>query len=85
MSKLRHNENLLHCADSSESLKGNDYKGIFYNDTSEKKYYEGGAHFNYKELCKRLNHIAQGLSQTLDRSKNNLNLKYFYRKFLLIS
>ena len=26
------------------------YKGIFYNDEKEKKYYEFGAHFKYKEL-----------------------------------
>ena len=26
------------------------YKGIYYNDTKEQKYYEGGAHFKYKTL-----------------------------------
>jgi hypothetical protein len=25
---------------------GIEYKGIFYNETKEKRYYEGGAHFN---------------------------------------
>ena len=28
----------------------NDYKGIFYEDNSERKYYEGGAHFSYEAL-----------------------------------
>ena len=26
------------------------YKGIYYKDTKEQKYYEGGAHFKYKTL-----------------------------------
>ena len=26
------------------------YKGVYYNDTKEQKYYEGGAHFKYKDL-----------------------------------
>ena len=30
------------------------YKGIFYDDDSEKKYYEYGAHFLYKDLYKDL-------------------------------
>ena len=28
----------------------NEYKGIFYDDNSERKYYEGGAHFSYEAL-----------------------------------
>ena len=31
-----------------------EYKGIFYNDNSEKKYYEGGAHFKFSDLVKTL-------------------------------
>lgn len=31
-----------------------DYKGIFYNDTETKQYYEGGAHFSYKALYQQL-------------------------------
>ena len=30
------------------------YRGIFYNDTSEKEFYEFGAHFSYKELYNQL-------------------------------
>ena len=32
----------------------NDYKGVYYNDDSEKKFYEFGAHFKYSELVKIL-------------------------------
>lgn len=31
-----------------------EYKGIFYGDNTEKKYYEGGAHFQYGDLVKVL-------------------------------
>jgi len=33
------------------------YKGVFYGDDTEQKYFEGGAHFEYHDLCKRLNNI----------------------------
>jgi hypothetical protein len=35
------------------------YKGIFYNEDSEQKYYEHGVHFKYKDLCKRLQLVIQ--------------------------
>jgi len=35
----------------------NDYKGIFYEDNSERKYYEGGAHFSYEALYQILSNI----------------------------
>ncbi len=35
------------------------YKGFFFGDTSEQKYYQGGAHFEYNDLCTRLNNILQ--------------------------
>ena len=33
------------------------YKGIFYKEEKEKKYYEGGAHFKYSELFFELNYL----------------------------
>lgn len=36
----------------------NNFKGMYYNDQHETKYYEGGAHFKYKELIKKLESIA---------------------------
>ena len=34
--------------------KMQEYKGIYYGDTNEQKFYEGGAHFKYIELYRRL-------------------------------
>jgi hypothetical protein len=31
-----------------------EYKGIYYGDTNEQCFYEGGAHFKYIELYRRL-------------------------------
>jgi hypothetical protein len=42
----------------------NDYKGIFYEDNSERKYYEGGAHFSYEALYQILKNIKK--QQTLN-------------------
>ena len=35
----------------------NNYKGLFYNEKTKKLYYEGGAHFKYKDLVKELEAI----------------------------
>lgn len=35
------------------------YKGFFYGDNTEQIYYQGGAHFEYNDLCTRLNNILQ--------------------------
>ena len=29
-----------------------DYKGLYYNESKERKFFEGGAHFRYKDLFK---------------------------------
>jgi peptide subunit release factor RF-3 len=39
-------------------LDNNNFKGIYYNDNDEQKYYEYGAHFPYRELCYRLEKIV---------------------------
>jgi hypothetical protein len=36
-----------------------EYKGIYYNDNAEQHFYEGGAHFKYKELYIILEEIAK--------------------------
>lgn len=36
-----------------------EYKGIFYDDNSERKYYEGGAHFSYDALFNILKNIKK--------------------------
>ena len=38
------------------------YKGVFYGDETEQRYYEGGAHFPYKEMCRILNKVLNNLS-----------------------
>jgi len=43
--------------------KANEYKGVFYNDNSEHKYYENGAHFQYYDLCKRLNYLKKSRNE----------------------
>ena len=67
-----------------------DYKGVFYDDNSEKKYFEGGAHFSYSDLYRRLTNLShklspsrvgvfrnksEGKSDTKDNTGNNVNLK----------
>jgi isochorismate synthase EntC len=44
------------------------YKGIFYNEDAEQKFYEHGAHFKFQDLCKRLQLIAQS------RDKENMEI-----------
>jgi len=54
----------------------NNYKGIYYKESKEQKYFEGGAHFQYKELYskllslggKELNHIM--LYSNILKNKN---------------
>ena len=36
-----------------------EYKGIYYGDESERKFFEGGAHFKYSKLYKILEKLAK--------------------------
>ena len=38
------------------------YKGIFFKEDTEQRYYEGGAHFQYKDICRRLEKLFYALS-----------------------
>jgi hypothetical protein len=53
-----------------------EYKGIYYDDDTEQKFYEGGAHFKYIELYKKLELIYQ------EQKAINLNIEnskvYYY-------
>jgi hypothetical protein len=40
----------------------NDFKGIYYGDNYEQRYYEAGAHFRYADLCNRLERIVISLA-----------------------
>ena len=60
----------------------NNYKGVYFgNDSNEQKFYEGGAHFKYRDLYKVLENIAlnipnerRGISE---EPKKKSNFKYF--------
>ena len=45
------------------------YKGIYYNDSKEQKYFEGGAHFKYESLFK----VLLSLGGKLQEEKNYYN------------
>ena len=45
-----------------------EYKGIFYDDNSERKYYEGGAHFSYDALVNILKNLKK--QQILNENKS---------------
>lgn len=40
-----------------------DYKGIYYNNDSSEKYFEGGAHFRYKQLYKILEKLSSAQNE----------------------
>ena len=40
----------------------NNFKGIYYNEESEQRFYEHNAHFPFKELCFKINRILKTLS-----------------------
>ena len=61
----------------------NDYKGIFYEDNSERKYYEGGAHFSYEALYQILKNIKK--QQTLNENKLINKEKEITRQVPIIS
>ena len=49
-----------------------EYKGIYYNDDKEQQYYEGGAHFKYKELYKILEELAKKMNSKKIPKKNKI-------------
>ena len=53
------------------------YKGIFYNDKKEKKYYEFGAHFKYKELVFELNKLIKEKETTNSSKQSKENILIF--------
>ena len=53
--------------------ENNEYKGIFYDDNSERKYYEGGAHFSYQALVNVLKNIKK--QQILNENKSSRKTK----------
>ena len=64
-----------------------DYKGIYYNESKEQKFFEGGAHFRYKDLFKILislggkipenNYFYSNIQKKIDINKNKFNINSF--------
>lgn len=64
----------------------NEYKGIFYGNNEEKDYYEGGAHFSYRELIQKLLKLQREPKLKMEHhNKNNLRRKLYtkYKKLFL--
>ena len=59
-----------------------EYKGIYYGDDSEKKFFEGGAHFKYSKLYKRLEQIALERKEKEKEKEKDL---YIHKKKNLIN
>lgn len=65
-----------------------DFKGIYYGDSTEKKYYEGGAHFKYNDLYKALSLLCKSKSickkresiKSHNKVRNILNVNTEIRK-----
>ena len=53
----------------------NNYKGLFYNKDSKKLYYEGGAHFKYKELFRALEALKAKRDEENSEKKFHLRNK----------
>ena len=76
--------------DNKEKNDLNNYKGQFYKEGSETKFFEAGAHFEFKDLCKRLESLnLNSFSETLNNfiyeednpiAMNCLNLKENFMK-----
>ena len=53
----------------------NNYKGVFYKETNEKKFYEGGAHFRYKDLYEILLFLGGVLPDIEYNIKSNKDIR----------
>ena len=66
MAKLLLSNNIEANQDSEDAMTDEDhaenYKGVFFGEDTEQKYYEAGAHFPFKGLCKILESIIKTLS-----------------------
>lgn len=52
-----------------------EYKGIYYGEDKEQKFFEGGAHFKYSSLYMILEYIAQKQRESDSRLNNSQSFK----------
>ena len=58
------------------------YKGIFYNNKATHRYYEGGAHFSYLALVKKLMEIKNDSNQSNNTSRLDTSSRQKEHKIL---
>ena len=54
-----------------------EYKGIYYSNITEQQFYEGGAHFKYIDLFKKLEILYQK-QMTINSIEENKNVKFIF-------
>ena len=57
-----------------------EYKGIYYGESKPQKFFEGGAHFKYSDLYKRLELLEREIHNN-ENIRNNNNENYYYNRF----
>ena len=62
---------------------GDNYKGFFYNDNDEPKYYEGGAHFKFIELYRILDFLEKKQKMIYDCEKSPIHVIFYLFNFFL--
>lgn len=70
--KLAHNMNDSSDMEIEQIDEINNFKGIYYNEDTEQKFYEHDAHFSFKDMCNRLEKLLKTLSPSR-RGKTAIN------------
>lgn len=50
-----------------------EYKGIYYGERKEKQFYEGGAHFRYKDLYRMLKILGGEIEEHNEKNSNSID------------
>ena len=76
MAMLMLSDNLIKEDDEENILddlkQAKEYKGIFYDKESPKRYHEGGAHFSYNYMYSKLKELCGSLSPSRLGGKNGM-------------
>lgn len=73
MNNCEEQQNEPNYAEDLDCIDFQNYKGMFYNDDSGTKYQDEvtGAHFEYRDMCKRLNKLMKSLPDNTEATKEN--------------